>query len=98
MDFLKGLNAEQREAVSHTEGPLLILAGPGSGKTRIITHRIAHIITTRRVPTSPVLAVTFTNKPSLDMKERVTALLEGVPLKSDPNVCTFHSFCVRLLR
>jgi len=98
MDFLKGLNAQQREAVTQTEGPLLILAGAGSGKTRVITHRIAHIITSRRVPPSAVLAVTFTNKASREMKERVTALLEGVHLDSDPTVCTFHSFCVRLLR
>src|SRR5215475_14434557 len=98
MDFLKGLNAQQREAVQCTEGPLLILAGAGSGKTRVITHRIAHIITTRRVPPTAVLAVTFTNKAANEMRERVGALLADVHLESSPFVSTFHSFCVRLLR
>jgi len=98
MDFLKGLNPQQREAVTHTEGPLLILAGAGSGKTRVITHRIAYIITARHVPPSAILAVTFTNKAAGEMRERVRGLLEDVPLDSAPYIFTFHSFCVRMLR
>src|ERR1022692_3538337 len=98
MDFLKGLNPPQREAVTSTEGPLLILAGAGSGKTRVITHRIAHIITARHVPPSAILAVTFTNKAAGEMRDRVVNLLTDVQLDSSPNIFTFHSFCVRLLR
>jgi DNA helicase-2/ATP-dependent DNA helicase PcrA len=98
MDFLQGLNPPQRDAVAHTEGPLLILAGAGSGKTRVITHRIARIIRDLHVPAYAVLAVTFTNKAAEEMRNRVASLLEGVNLSSKPNVFTFHSFCVRLLR
>lgn len=99
MDFLAGLNPQQREAAAHVEGPLLILAGAGSGKTRVITHRIAHLVHEHGVPGYAVLAVTFTNKAAGEMKERVHQLLASTGQNHDaPFVSTFHSFCVRLLR
>ncbi|MCU1294210.1 MAG: ATP-dependent helicase, Rep family [Bryobacterales bacterium] len=96
MDFLAGLNPQQREAVAQVEGPLLLLAGAGSGKTRVITHRIAHLIETHHVPGAAVLAVTFTNKASQEMRGRVSNLLTNAD--NGPLVSTFHSFCVRMLR
>jgi DNA helicase II / ATP-dependent DNA helicase PcrA len=99
MDFLEGLNPTQREAAAHIEGALLILAGAGSGKTRVITHRMANLVHGHGVPGYAVLAVTFTNKAAREMKERVEGLLGSTGLQYEvPFVSTFHSFCVRLLR
>ncbi|MFZ5862442.1 MAG: ATP-dependent helicase [Nitrospirota bacterium] len=95
-DLLSDLNPAQREAVLRTEGPLLILAGAGSGKTRVITYRIAHLIETHRVHPAQILAVTFTNKAAGEMKDRVQRLLG--PAGRGVWVSTFHSACVRILR
>ncbi|MFN8940136.1 MAG: UvrD-helicase domain-containing protein [Acidobacteriota bacterium] len=99
MNFLEGLNPSQREAAAHAEGALLILAGAGSGKTRVITHRMANLLHAHKVPGYAVLAVTFTNKAAREMKERVEQLLASTgQIYEPPVVSTFHSFCVRLLR
>ena len=102
LDYLDSLNPKQREAAQHGLGPLLILAGAGSGKTRVLTHRIAHLIHHYRVNPSEILAVTFTNKAAAEMRHRVEKLV-GLPSGSGYSreaiwVSTFHSACVRILR
>src|SRR5215475_628531 len=97
MDLAKLLNPQQLEAVKTTEGPVLILAGAGSGKTRVITYRVAHLIEDKQVQPEQILAVTFTNKAADQMKTRVRKLLR-LARSGDPLISTFHSFCVRLLR
>ncbi len=93
---LDGLNPMQREAAEHVDGPLLVVAGAGSGKTRVLTHRIAHLISNHGVSPMNILAITFTNKAAGEMKHRVESLIG--PVAKSMWVSTFHSACVRILR
>lgn len=97
MSVTTGLNTMQKEAVLHTEGPLLILAGAGSGKTRVLTHRIAHLVKDKEIEPWNILAITFTNKAAKEMKERIENLI-GEEKTQNMWISTFHSMCVRILR
>ena len=90
------LNRSQRQAVLHGEGPLLVLAGAGSGKTRVITYRIISLIRTRKIPAYHILGVTFTNKAAKEMGERIQAALTGA--EQPPLITTFHALGARILR
>jgi DNA helicase-2/ATP-dependent DNA helicase PcrA len=96
-DLLANMNPQQREGILAVDGPVLLLAGAGSGKTRVITHRIAYLIEERGVSPDNILAVTFTNKAAKEMGERVEKILGHTTL-AQPTIATFHSFCVRVLR
>ena len=95
-EILKGLNDKQYEAVVNTDGPVLVIAGAGSGKTKVLTHKIAYLIQEKNVLPWNILAITFTNKAANEMKERIAGLV-GETAK-DIWMGTFHSICVRILR
>ena len=97
MNILDELNEKQRKTVTHKDGPLLVIAGPGTGKTKVITHRIAYLIREHGVKPENILAITFTNKAAEEMQERINREI-GEPHGSSVQACTFHAFCVRVLR
>ena len=97
MNILHELNEKQKEAVTHKNGPLLVIAGPGTGKTKVITHRIEYLIREHNIRPDKILAITFTNKAAEEMQERINDEI-GEPHGSSVKACTFHAFCVKVLR
>src|SRR5690349_9395538 len=94
-NLLKDLNEKQQEAVKNTEGPMIILAGAGSGKTRVLTYKVLYLLKENGVLPENILMVTFTNKAAQEMKERIEKFL---PKSAKPLVATFHSLCAKILR
>ena len=99
-DFLKDLNSSQQKAVLNTDGPMIILAGAGSGKTRVLTYKVIYLLTEKSVDADNILMVTFTNKAANEMKERIQKFIDkqNLPLNSKPTISTFHSLCAKILR
>jgi len=95
-DILSTLNKDQKKAVLHKKGPIIIIAGPGTGKTKTLTHRIAYLVKEKKVTPKNILAVTFTNKAAQEMRERLEVLIRDV--KELPLITTFHSFCFKILQ
>jgi DNA helicase II / ATP-dependent DNA helicase PcrA len=93
-DFLKDLNPEQEKAVTETSGPMIILAGAGSGKTRVLTYKVIYLMVEKKIDPQNILMVTFTNKAASEMKERVRKIVSG----ELPTISTFHSLCAKILR
>jgi DNA helicase-2/ATP-dependent DNA helicase PcrA len=97
MSILSDLNPEQKDAVTYTDGPLLVLAGAGSGKTKVLTNRVAYFIQQGLIKPENALLLTFTNKASTEMKERIAKILDS-KFQTLPMAGTFHSFCAKVLR
>ena len=97
-DILNKLNKEQRAAVEQTEGPIIVLAGAGSGKTRVLVHRVLYLVMEKKVKPANILMVTFTNKAAGEMLSRITKVFAQAKIAEQPTVGTFHAICAKILR